>query len=166
MFYKNMSLYFSPCLSGNVFSKGTKEAFNIESKTIRTLRKQSVKNSLSTVFIVSSGTWSRCLDSVIVVEDFWIAENSCMLKHLVLIFLGSVSTFTLGPFQATCGPKVMIDRNSVISENLAKWKILVEIQGFMLLSTASGKQKPQEAVLSAVWRQTLSKSLILLSHSV
>lgn len=70
MFYKNMSLYFSLGLSGNVFYKGTKETFNIKSKTFRTLRKQIDKNSLLTVFIVSSRTWSRYLDSIIAVGDF------------------------------------------------------------------------------------------------
>lgn len=36
MFYKNMSLYFSLCLSGSGSYKGAQETSNIESKTFRT----------------------------------------------------------------------------------------------------------------------------------
>lgn len=82
-------------------------------------------------------------------------------SFLSWFFRECMNTFILGPLQAICGPKFTTDRNSVISENLAKWEMLVEIQG---ASAAKGSFWLTETHVSCMKGD--SESSILLSYSV
>lgn len=119
MFYKNMSLYFSLHLSGNAFYKGIKGTSNIKFETFRTSRKQMDKNSVSSLFIVSSRTCNGYFGSIMEVRDFGF-QRSLPCTIFWSLFLGLHEHFHPGPFSGNLWPKSMAGRYSVISENLGK----------------------------------------------